>query len=116
MNKRTSILLSTTMASIATAACAFCVAQTANAADVSVSTSTNSVNASTVSSVDGSNVKTTAEKTDRNDLSVTPHDANDVTKHSTKITEHNSTANEDRTESVETLTPPLFQKAKMMNA
>lgn len=48
------------MMSIATSACAFCVSQTANAADVS--TSTSSVSASTVSSVAGSNVKTTAEK------------------------------------------------------
>lgn len=114
MNKRTSILLSTTMASIATAACAFCVAQSANAADVSASASTSSVSASTVSSAASSNVKTTVEKTDRNDLSVTPHDANDVTKPSTKVTLHKSAANEDRTESIETLTPPLLQKAKMM--
>ncbi len=35
MNKRTVLVLSTTMMSIATAACAFCVAQTANAAEVS---------------------------------------------------------------------------------
>ena len=33
MNKRTVIVLSTTMMSIATAACAFCVSQTANAAE-----------------------------------------------------------------------------------
>ncbi|RFT25009.1 primosome assembly protein PriA, partial [Gardnerella vaginalis] len=31
MNKKTAIVLSTTMMSIATAACAFCMAQTANA-------------------------------------------------------------------------------------
>lgn len=35
-----------------------------------------------------------------------------MTKHSTKITEHNSTANEDRTESVETLTPPPTPKSQ----
>lgn len=38
MNKRTVLVLSTTMMSIATAACAFCVAQSANAAEVSTST------------------------------------------------------------------------------
>lgn len=67
MNKRTSILLSTTMASIATAACAFCMAQSANAADVSTSTSTSSVNASTVTSVDG----VTSEKVSKDDSSTT---------------------------------------------
>ncbi len=56
MNKRTSILLSTTMASIATAACAFCVAQTANAAETSATTGVNTTvnspanNSSTVTS------------------------------------------------------------------
>lgn len=67
MNKRTSILLSTTMASIATAACAFCMAQSANAADVSTSTSTSSVNAFTVSSVAG----VTSEKVSKDDSSTT---------------------------------------------
>ena len=38
MNKKTVILLSTTMMSIATAACAFCIAQTANAAEASAYT------------------------------------------------------------------------------
>ena len=38
MNKRTVLVLSTTMMSIATAACAFCVSQTANAAEKSVTT------------------------------------------------------------------------------
>lgn len=38
MNKRTVLVLSTTMMSIATAACAFCVAQTANATEVSTPT------------------------------------------------------------------------------
>ncbi|WP_421784349.1 InlB B-repeat-containing protein [Gardnerella sp. DNF00983] len=38
MNKRTVLVLSTTMMSIATAACAFCVAQSASAAEVSTST------------------------------------------------------------------------------
>ncbi|WP_421776584.1 hypothetical protein [Gardnerella sp. KA00255] len=38
MNKRTVLVLSTTMMSIATAACAFCVAQTANASEVSTVT------------------------------------------------------------------------------
>lgn len=38
MNKKTVILLSTTMMSIATAACAFCVSQTANAAEASTPT------------------------------------------------------------------------------
>ncbi|RDW99331.1 primosome assembly protein PriA [Gardnerella vaginalis] len=33
MNKKTAIVLSTTMMSIATAACAFCIAQTANASE-----------------------------------------------------------------------------------
>ena len=38
MNKRTMLVLSTTMMSIATAACAFCVAQSANAAEASTPT------------------------------------------------------------------------------
>ena len=38
MNKRTALVLSTTMMSIATAACAFCMAQTANASEKSVTT------------------------------------------------------------------------------
>ncbi|MFP1691167.1 InlB B-repeat-containing protein [Gardnerella vaginalis] len=38
MNKKTVILLSTTMMSIATAACAFCISQTANAAEASAYT------------------------------------------------------------------------------
>lgn len=33
MNKKTAIVLSTTMMSIATAACSFCMAQTANASE-----------------------------------------------------------------------------------
>ncbi|MDK7259447.1 InlB B-repeat-containing protein [Gardnerella vaginalis] len=49
MSKRTNIILTSTMMGIATAACAFCVAQSANAADTSVSdginTTVNSSNA-----------------------------------------------------------------------
>ena len=57
MNKRTSILLSTTMASIATAACAFCMAQSANAADVSTSTSPVASAVSDSNSIDSSTAK-----------------------------------------------------------
>lgn len=44
MNKRAVLVLSTTMMSIATAACAFCVSQTANAAE-SVTSAASVVNA-----------------------------------------------------------------------
>ncbi|EPI61755.1 hypothetical protein HMPREF1578_00701, partial [Gardnerella pickettii JCP8017B] len=47
MNKKTVILLSTTMMSIATAACAFCVAQTANAADTYVDSGTSTAKVTT---------------------------------------------------------------------
>ena len=57
MNKRTSILLSTTMASIATAACAFCIAQSANAADVSASTSPVASAVSDSKSIDSTKTK-----------------------------------------------------------
>lgn len=43
MNKRTVLVLSTTMMSIATAACAFCVAQSANAAETSTTTGINAI-------------------------------------------------------------------------
>ncbi|MFU0663500.1 hypothetical protein [Gardnerella vaginalis] len=49
MNKRTVLVLSTTMMSIATAACAFCVSQTANAAE-SVTTTVESAVVTTKSS------------------------------------------------------------------
>ena len=39
MNKRTGLILTTTMMGIATAACAFCVAQSANAAETSAASS-----------------------------------------------------------------------------
>lgn len=60
MNKRTSILLSTTMASIATAACAFCMAQSANAVETSTVSGVNTpVNSSANnSSATGSNTAT----------------------------------------------------------
>ena len=47
MNKKTVILLSTTMISIATAACAFCMAQTANAADTYVDSGTSTAKVTT---------------------------------------------------------------------
>lgn len=47
MNKKTVILLSTTMMSIATAACAFCMAQTANAADTYVDFGTSTAKVTT---------------------------------------------------------------------
>ncbi|EIK80938.1 hypothetical protein CGSMWGv1400E_04575 [Gardnerella vaginalis 1400E] len=47
MNKKTVILLSTTMMSIATAACAFCIAQTANAADTYVDSGTSTAKVTT---------------------------------------------------------------------
>ena len=50
MNKRTVLVLSTTMMSIATAACAFCMAQTANAAEKSVTTTVESAVSTTQSS------------------------------------------------------------------
>lgn len=52
MNKRTGLILTTTMMGIATAACAFCVAQSANAAETSAASSgvNTSVNSSAATS------------------------------------------------------------------
>ncbi|EPI55910.1 InlB B-repeat-containing protein, partial [Gardnerella vaginalis] len=66
MNKKTVILLSTTMMSIATAACAFCIAQTANAADTYVDSGTSTAKVTTPPPV----VNSTSQKTDTSDKSV----------------------------------------------
>ena len=51
MSKRTNIILTSTMMGIATAACAFCVAQSANAAETSTASGvTTTVNSSAVDS------------------------------------------------------------------
>ena len=54
MNKKTVILLSTTMMSIATAACAFCMAQTANAADTYVDSGTSTAKVTTPPPIENS--------------------------------------------------------------
>ena len=66
MNKKTVILLSTTMMSIATAACAFCVAQTANAADTYVDSGTSTAKVTTPPPIENSS----SQKTDTFDKSV----------------------------------------------
>ena len=72
MNKRTVLVLSTTMMSIATAACAFCVAQTANAAESLATTGVSStVNSSATSSNAGSNTVTSNTLTSSNVTSKT---------------------------------------------
>lgn len=59
MNKRTGLMLTSTMMGIATAACAFCMAQSANAAETSASSGVNTtVNSST------NNSSTTASNTE----------------------------------------------------
>ncbi len=51
MSKRTNIILTSTMMGIATAACAFCVAQSANAVETSTASGVNtSVNSSAATS------------------------------------------------------------------
>ena len=59
MNKRTVLVLSTTMMSIATAACAFCVAQTANASEVSTVTDASTAKIITPPPVTNSNSQET---------------------------------------------------------
>ncbi|EIK80173.1 hypothetical protein CGSMWGv55152_03577 [Gardnerella vaginalis 55152] len=59
MNKKTVILLSTTMMSIATAACAFCVAQTANAADTYVDSGTSTAKVTTPPPIENSSSQKT---------------------------------------------------------
>lgn len=54
MGKRTNIILTSAMMGIATAACAFCVAQSANAAETSAASS--GVNTSVNSSASTSNI------------------------------------------------------------
>ncbi|MDK7189367.1 InlB B-repeat-containing protein [Bifidobacterium sp. UMB1230] len=66
MNKKTVILLSTTMMSIATAACAFCMAQTANAADTYVDSGTSTAKVTTPPPIENSS----SQKTDTFDKSV----------------------------------------------
>jgi len=59
MSKKTNIILTSAMMGIATAACAFCMAQTANAADTSVSDGINTaVNSSNTNSSDVNSNKT----------------------------------------------------------
>lgn len=99
MNKRTVLVLSTTMMSIATAACAFCMAQTANAADVSTST---------ISGVSSAKVTTppliensSSQKTDTFDKSVIKSsDSSDSSDKDNVKLETNSKSNSDtKTES-----------------
>ena len=59
MNKKTVILLSTTMMSIATAACAFCMAQTANAADTYVDSGTSTAKVTTPPPIENSSSQKT---------------------------------------------------------
>ena len=61
MNKRTCAILSTTMISIATAACAFCISQTANAAETPAASS--SANATVDSSKNNSSITTSNTET-----------------------------------------------------
>lgn len=56
MGKRTNIILTSTMMGIATAACAFCMAQSANAAETSTASGvTTTVNSSATASIESSN-------------------------------------------------------------
>ena len=61
MSKRTNIILTSAMMGIATAACAFCMAQSANAAEISAASS--SVNATVDSSTNNSSITTSNTET-----------------------------------------------------
>lgn len=73
MNKRTGLMLTSTMMGIATAACAFCMAQSANAAETSASSGVNTtVNSSTTASntpIGGSALDSTSAKPSGNTVS-----------------------------------------------
>lgn len=74
MNKRTGLMLTSTMMGIATAACAFCMAQSANAAETSASSGVNTtVNSSTTASnTETSSTEGSSSVTSYNAASNTP--------------------------------------------
>ena len=75
MNKRTGLMLTATMMGIATAACAFCMAQSANAAETSASSGVNTtVNSSTTASnTETSSTEGSSSVTSYNAASNTPN-------------------------------------------
>ncbi len=75
MNKRTGLMLTSTMMGIATAACAFCMAQSANAAETSASSGVNTtVNSSTTASnTETSSTEGSSSVTSYNAASNTPN-------------------------------------------
>lgn len=75
MNKRTGLMLTSTMMGIATAACAFCMAQSANAAETSASSGVNTtVNSSTTASnTETSSTEGSSSVTSYNEASNTPN-------------------------------------------
>ncbi|MDK6295252.1 InlB B-repeat-containing protein [Gardnerella swidsinskii] len=75
MNKRTGLMLTATMMGIATAACAFCMAQSANAAETSASSGVNTtVNSSTTASnTETSSTEGSSSVTSYNATSNTPN-------------------------------------------
>ena len=77
MNKKTVILLSTTMMSIATAACAFCMAQTANAADTYVDSGTSTAKVTTPPPIENSSSQKTNSSETNGIKSSDPSDSSD---------------------------------------
>ena len=77
MNKKTVILLSTTMMSIATAACAFCMAQTANAADTYVDFGTSTAKVTTPPPIENSSSQKTNSSETNGIKSSDPSDSSD---------------------------------------
>ena len=76
MSKRTNVILTSTMMGIATAACAFCIAQSANAAETSTASGvTTTVNSSTtVSNTETSSTEGSSSVTSSNAASNTPNE------------------------------------------
>lgn len=77
MNKKTVILLSTTMMSIATAACAFCMAQTANAADTYVDSGTSTAKVTTPPPIENTSSQETNSSETNGIKSSDPSDSSD---------------------------------------
>ena len=77
MNKKTVILLSTTMMSIATAACAFCIAQTANAADTYVDSGTSTAKVTTPPPIENTSSQETNSSETNGIKSSDPSDSSD---------------------------------------
>lgn len=77
MNKKTVILLSTTMMSIATAACAFCIAQTANAADTYVDSGTSTAKVTTPPPIENTSSQETNSSETNGIKSSNPSDSSD---------------------------------------